>query len=60
MNKYLVASIIVFLIPLFIGTWLFNHVNAWLGIGVIVIGLPLAYYTPKFISSLKKHDYNSI
>ena len=37
-NK-IVISIIILLVMLFFGIWLFNHVSAWLGVTVVVLWL---------------------
>ena len=37
-NK-IVISIIILLVMLFLGIWLFNHVSAWLGVTVVVLWL---------------------
>lgn len=49
-----VAIAIVLLAVLYGGIWLFNHINGWVGIAVIIIGL---YAVVKFIVSLIK-NYN--
>ncbi len=35
-TKYLI-KIIILLICLFFGVWIFNHIHPWLGIGLITI-----------------------
>lgn len=37
-NKILI-SIIILLVMLFLGIWLFNHISAWLGVAAIVLWL---------------------
>lgn len=36
MNK-IILQIIAIIIGIYLGTWLFNHINAWLGIGFLII-----------------------
>ena len=36
MNKVILQAIVI-IIGIYLGTWLFNHINAWLGIGFLII-----------------------
>lgn len=54
MDKVLTIAIIVFLIFLFGGIHVFNHYNAWLGILIVVIGFPFAYYVGKIVDKFSK------
>lgn len=44
-------KIVLAVIYLYMTIWIFNHVNAWVGIGVFVLGL---YISAKLLFKIKK------
>ena len=51
--------LIIVLADLYGGIWLFNHVNGWLGICVILVGLYIiAKFIVSFIKNHKKDEEN--
>lgn len=50
--KYIYILILIFVI-LYFDIWLFNHINAWVGIGSLIItGIFLTYFIK---NSINKH-----
>ena len=49
--KNYITLIVMFIIGLFVGNRIFNHVNAWIGVGVILF--TIFFVTYKLIKALK-------
>jgi len=49
--KNYITLIVMFIIGLFVGNRIFNHVNAWIGVGVILF--TIFFVTYKLIKTLK-------
>lgn len=49
--KNYITLIVMFIIGLFVGNRIFNHVNAWIGVGVILFTIFFVAY--KLIKALK-------
>lgn len=57
MNKSVIIKILAVVILLFAGNRIFNHVDAWIGIAIMVAGLVLAlYYIFKPIKNNENND----
>lgn len=37
--KQILTYLLVVLVWIYVAAWLFNHINAWIGIGTIILGL---------------------
>ncbi len=56
--KNYITLIVMFIIGLFVGNRIFNHVNAWIGVGVILF--TIFFVTYKLIKALKINKINLI
>jgi len=56
MNKIIIFSLLL-LIAFFAGVWLFNHINAWLGIACIILTfLAAVNYGVKLFNQFNKNE----
>ena len=54
--KNYVTLIVMFIIGLFVGNRIFNHVNAWIGVSILLFTIFFVLY--KFIKTLKNEQSN--